>query len=99
VPEVHKVISLESKDDFLMHGVVLQNLVFRPASAMFHVKHLCVRRPRDVSRETIFSSAAHIARAVMFHVKRFCVIPPPEFVSPNSQSYIRAPAPTRKTAP
>jgi hypothetical protein len=46
VPEVDKVMSLKNKDDFLMHGVVLQNRVFRtPAchvsretAPMFHVK-------------------------------------------------------------
>jgi len=48
---------------------------------MFHVKHFCVKRtlanpPPDVSRETIFSAAAHApARAAMFHVKHLCVIP------------------------
>jgi hypothetical protein len=39
VPEVRKVNSLKHNDDFLMHGVVLQNRVFRSPSA-------------DVSRET-----------------------------------------------
>jgi hypothetical protein len=29
---------LKYKGDFLMHGVVLQNRVFQPAGAMFHVK-------------------------------------------------------------
>jgi len=38
VPEVRKVMSLKNKDDFLMHGVVLQIRVFRAARAMFHVK-------------------------------------------------------------
>jgi len=39
VPEVTQVMSLKYKDEFLMHGVVLQNRVFRtPARAMFHVK-------------------------------------------------------------
>src|SRR6478736_6126993 len=101
-------MSLNPKADFLMHGVVLQNRVFGPASAMFHVKHSCVKSASgpvahacDVSRETIFCCAAvftHPARAAMFHVKHFCVIPPREFVSRDSQSYIPAPAPTRKSA-
>jgi len=43
VPEVHLVISLINKDDFLMHGVVLQSRVQSPRPAMFHVKHLCVK--------------------------------------------------------
>jgi hypothetical protein len=58
---VRKVMSLKNKSDFLMHGVVLQNRVFRPASAMFHVKHLSVEglpSQPDVSRETIFPTAA-----------------------------------------
>jgi hypothetical protein len=63
MPEVRSVMSLKYKGNFLMHGVVLQNRVFRaPAretAPMFHVKHSCVKkdcRPRrtagDVSRET-----------------------------------------------
>jgi hypothetical protein len=32
-------------------------------------------------------------------VKLFCVMPPPEFVSPDSQSYISAPVLARKIAP
>jgi hypothetical protein len=64
-----------------MHGVVLQNHVFRPWPAMFHVKHSCVKglrsqaRPAcDVSRETVFSGAVDSpVRAAMFHVKHFCV--------------------------
>jgi hypothetical protein len=60
-------MSLKNKDDFLMHGVVLQNRMFRPRPAMFHVKHFCVNRQfsacgigsesltahPDVSRETV----------------------------------------------
>jgi hypothetical protein len=38
-----QVMSLKSLRDFLMHGVVLQNRMLRPASAMFHVKHFCVK--------------------------------------------------------
>jgi hypothetical protein len=45
VAKVRKVISLKDKGDFLMHGVVLQNRFFGPCR-------------RDVSRETIFPSAA-----------------------------------------
>jgi hypothetical protein len=61
-------MSLKNMDDFLMHGVVLQNRVSRPGPArpMFHVKHPCAKRTilpsaegRDVSRETIFSDASH----------------------------------------
>jgi hypothetical protein len=51
VPEVHTVISLILLGDFLVHGVVLQNRVFRIPCAP-------TRRAGDVSRETIFSSAA-----------------------------------------
>jgi hypothetical protein len=40
VPEVHLVMSLINKGDFLMHGVVLQSRVFPPRPPMFHVKHL-----------------------------------------------------------
>jgi hypothetical protein len=64
MPKVRKVMSLQNKDDFLMHGVVLQNRVFQPAHSMFHVKHPCVKglssqsERRDVSRETVFSSTA-----------------------------------------
>jgi hypothetical protein len=43
MPKVRKVISLKNKADFLMHGVVLQNRVFRDAGAMFHVRHFCVK--------------------------------------------------------
>jgi hypothetical protein len=46
VQEVTQAMSLKLKDEFLMHGVVLQNRVFQGPA-------------RDVSRETIFSSAAH----------------------------------------
>jgi len=63
VPEVRKVMPLKNKRYFLMHGVVLQNRVFRPRRPMFHVKHLCVKglanplahrrhADLDVSRET-----------------------------------------------
>jgi hypothetical protein len=69
-------MSLINKDDFSMHGVVLQNRVFRPWFAMFHVKHSRVKglpsqahTACDVSRETIFSGAG----AAMFHVKHLCV--------------------------
>jgi hypothetical protein len=47
VPKVRKVNSLKHKDDFLIHGVVLQNRVFQA-------------RPADVSRET--SGRANPAR-------------------------------------
>jgi hypothetical protein len=50
VPEVNKVNLLKTKGDFLMHGVVLHFSCFPAPRA---VKH------RAVSRETIFSSAAH----------------------------------------
>jgi hypothetical protein len=55
VAEVHKVMPLKNKGDFLLHGVVLQNRVFRRGAAMFHVKHSCAKdlRSRDVSRETL----------------------------------------------
>src|SRR4029453_983599 len=43
VPNPAQVMSLKRKGDFLMHGVVLQNRVFRTAAAMFHVKHRCVK--------------------------------------------------------
>jgi hypothetical protein len=39
VPKLRKVNSLKHNDDFLMHGVVLQNRVFPPPITMFHVKH------------------------------------------------------------
>jgi len=41
---------------------------------------------RDVSRETILSSAAHPpARAAMFHVKHFCVkAPAPDLRQPQN---------------
>jgi hypothetical protein len=42
---VRKVMSLKNKDDFLMHGVVLQESRFSGA-ALFHVKHFCVNAPR-----------------------------------------------------
>jgi len=49
---------LKNKGDFSMHGVVLQNRVFRaPDPPMFHVKHRRAPRRRDVSRETVFSSS------------------------------------------
>jgi len=41
-PNPAQVMSLKSLHDFLMHGVVLQNRVFRSVRAMFHVKHFCV---------------------------------------------------------
>jgi hypothetical protein len=56
-------MSLINNGDFLMHGVVLQNRVFRTRRALFHVKHSCVKDSRptrtaaDVSRETVFSGA------------------------------------------
>jgi len=37
---------LKNKADFLVHGVVLQNRVFRPARALFHVKHSRVKEAR-----------------------------------------------------
>jgi len=43
MPNVRKVNSLKRNDGFLMHGVVLQNRVFRPRASMFHVKHSCVK--------------------------------------------------------
>ncbi len=54
-----------------MHGVVLQNRVFRPAVAMFHVKPfshapLATRPARDVSRETFLRKSA----------ARICLAPP-----------------------
>jgi hypothetical protein len=33
MPEVRKAMSLKNKSDFLMHGVVLQNRVFRTPTA------------------------------------------------------------------
>jgi hypothetical protein len=35
VPDVNKVKSLQNHGDFLMHGVVLQNRVFRPPARCF----------------------------------------------------------------
>ena len=35
VPKVVKVNSLKNHDNFLMHGVVLQNRVFRPQARCF----------------------------------------------------------------
>jgi hypothetical protein len=69
VPEARKVMSLKNKDDFLMHGVVLQNRVFRVAA-------------RAVPRETV--AMFHVkpfspVRAAMFHVKHFCVKARPDF--------------------
>jgi len=64
VPQVRKVMLLKSKGDFLMHGVVLQNRVFRAltrvsreTSPLFHVKPFSptplTKNPAcDVSRET-----------------------------------------------
>ncbi len=87
VPEVRIVMSLKNKDDFLMHGVVLQNRVLRARAPdvsreTFLRKKDCRPSPRsaahghDVSRETIFSIAAHSHRPrAMFHVKHFCVKP------------------------
>jgi hypothetical protein len=108
MPKVRKVMSLNPKGDFLMHGVVLQNRVFRHAAVMFHVKHSCVKGPPAWAHTLAmfhvkpFSPAplisAHPACGALFHVKHFCVNPPPEFVSPDSQSYIPIPAQTRKTA-
>jgi hypothetical protein len=73
---VRIVTSLILLDDFLMHGVVLQNRVFQPRAAiyakMFHVKH---RNAPDASVRR-FSPAPRIhRRAAMFHVKHFCVNP------------------------
>jgi len=64
VPEVNNVMSLKNKDDFLMHGVVLQNRVFRPLR-------------RDVSRETSLRKRTVLpsARRPMFHVKPFSPAP------------------------
>jgi hypothetical protein len=56
VPNPNKVMSLFRKGDFLMHGVVLQNRVFPPLPAMFHVKPFSpapLSPRRDVSRETV----------------------------------------------
>jgi hypothetical protein len=46
---VRKVMSLKGKDDFLMHGVVLQNRMFLGVGAMFHVKHRCVKTPHPAA--------------------------------------------------
>src|SRR5882724_5796857 len=54
---------LKNKGDFLMHGVVLQNRVFRPPR-MFHVKHSCVK-------EAVLPSDG----GPMFHVKPFSPAP------------------------
>jgi hypothetical protein len=43
-PNLNKVMSLRNKGYFSMHGVVLQNRIFRTRRAMFHVKHFCVIR-------------------------------------------------------
>jgi len=58
-------MSLKSKGDFLVHGVVLQIRVFRPAARRKDSGH-----SGDVSRETVFAAAV---RRAMFHVKHFCV--------------------------
>jgi hypothetical protein len=59
VPNPHEIISLKTKDDFLMHGVVLQNRVFRPAPA----------------RRSPERPAPPAGRRAMFHVKRFSAAP------------------------
>jgi hypothetical protein len=59
VPKVCKVILLKTKGDFLMHGVVLQNRVFR--TLLPHV-----------SRETLRKwDCGPSLRGAMFHVKPF----------------------------
>jgi hypothetical protein len=89
-------------------GLLCRIVFFRPRYCAVSREHSCaktasrpVARACDVSRETVFSDSAPLTRtagAAMFRVKHFCVIPPREFVSPNPQSYIPAPAPTRKIA-
>jgi len=54
VPKLRKVNSLKYSGDFLMHGVVLQNRVFRTQAG--DVSRETSGRPAqcDVSRETVF---------------------------------------------
>jgi hypothetical protein len=53
VPKVRKVMSLKRKGDFLMHGVVLQNRMFRDRSRdVSRETFLRKTRPSNVSRET-----------------------------------------------
>ena len=65
-PDVRKVISLKNKDDFLMHGVVLRNRVFRPAGAMFHANPFSPAPLTTPPRP-------------LFYVKHFCVRRPSDF--------------------
>jgi hypothetical protein len=61
VPNPAKVISLKRKDDFLVHGVVLQNPVFQARDGDVS-RETFMRTAEatagDVSRETIFSKTA-----------------------------------------
>jgi hypothetical protein len=58
VPKVNIVMSLKNNDDFLMHGVVLQNRVSRPRSPNVSRETMGVCS-LDVSSETFLRKAPH----------------------------------------
>jgi len=61
-PNPAQVMPLESLPDFLMHGVVLQNRVFPPVRAMFHVKHFCVKAILRAASQVVAGRKSQLCR-------------------------------------
>src|SRR4029450_8751250 len=87
-------------------GLFCRIAFFSPARPMFHVKHLCVKRPPPHAAPPAmfhvkpFSPAPRTCpRPAMFHVKHFCVKPLQEFSTALSEKSARVLGAARRSPP